>query len=99
MELRSAGLTAEIVADGFLRVESLRCDGIELLVPGYRLPRAAAVHGRHGGITFLHPWANRLFADRYAVAGVSAAIDGDPGIARDAGGHAIHGMPGDWVAG
>jgi galactose mutarotase-like enzyme len=96
MELRAPGLTAEVVADGFLRVESVRRDGVELLVPGYKLPPAAAVHGHHGGITFLHPWANRLYADDYAVAGVRATLDGWPGIDRDADGHAIHGLPGEW---
>jgi xylose isomerase len=96
-QLRSAGLTARVVADGFLRVESLTRDGVELLVPGYKLPPAAAVHGRHGGITFLHPWANRLAADLYVVAGVRATLDGNPGICRDAHGLAIHGMPGEWT--
>jgi galactose mutarotase-like enzyme len=97
MELRSGGLTAEVVADGFLRVESLRSGGVELLVPGYKLPPAAAVHGHHGGITFLHPWANRLFADDYTAAGVTASLNGDPGLSRDDAGHAIHGTPGTWT--
>ena len=69
------------------RGRSLRHEGDELLVgarPSCR--RGRAVHGRAAGITFLHPWANRLAARRLRGAPASrVALDaGDPELSRDA---------------
>lgn len=91
--LRRGALTALVRGGPVLEIVSLTDRGDELLVPGAALPAAAAVHGAHGGIAFLHPWANRLGADRYRVAGREGVVAPDePGVTRDAGGLAIHGL-------
>src|SRR4051794_3375264 len=97
MDLRAAGVSARVVAgDGFLQVVSLRHGSDELLVVSRDLPASATVHGRCAGITFLHPWANRLYSDDFAVAGARVSLDGGPDLSRDADGHALHGVPGSW---
>jgi galactose mutarotase-like enzyme len=91
--LRCGALTALVRGGPVLEIASLTDRGDELLVPGTELPAAAAVHGGHGGIAFLHPWANRLGADRYALAGRQGVVAPDaPGVTRDDGGLAIHGL-------
>jgi aldose 1-epimerase len=93
-------LAVAIVAAEVLEVRSLRHEGDELLVPAAALPPHATVHGRAAGIAFLHPWANRLGRDAYAVDGVRATLAaGDSSLARDPNGLAIHGLlapPGAW---
>src|SRR4051794_40913669 len=97
MDLRAAGVSARVVADdGFLQVVSLLHDGEELLVDSRDLPASATVHGRCAGITFLPPWANRLYSDSFDVAGARVSLDGGPAISRDAEGRALHGLPGRW---
>jgi galactose mutarotase-like enzyme len=99
--LQRGGLTALVRGGPVLEIASFADRGEELLVPGSELPAASAVHGEHGGISFLHPWANRLGADRYRLAGREGVVAPDaPGVARDEGGLAIHGLaaPGPgWV--
>jgi galactose mutarotase-like enzyme len=55
------------------------------------LPSVAA--GPTGGVPLLHPWANRLSADRFVVPGTDRSIDleGVAGLRRDAHGLALHG--------
>jgi len=96
--LRAGPLSAAIVADRFLHVVSLCSGGRELLVDPEALPPAGRVHGSLAGIPLLHPWANRLSADGFAVAGISADVD-DAAVGRDARGLPIHGLaapPGAW---
>jgi len=96
--LRAGALSAAIVADRFLQVVSLAAGGEELLVDPAALPPAGRVHGALAGIPFLHPWANRLSADAYAVGGIAADVAEAP-VGRDANGLAIHGLaapPGAW---
>lgn len=98
--LRGEDLSLTIAADALLEVRSLRHEGDELLVAAAELPPRATVHGRAAGITFLHPWANRLGRDTYTYDGARAALGaGDPQLARDENGLAIHGLtapPGAW---
>jgi galactose mutarotase-like enzyme len=89
--LRAGALSAAIVADRFLQVTSLVFAGEELLVGPAELPPAARVHGAVAGLPLLHPWANRLGADAYAVAGVGADVS-DPAVGRDPRGLPIHGL-------
>jgi aldose 1-epimerase len=100
VRLTGEDLTVTIAAAELLEVRSLRHEGDELLAAAAELPLRSTVHGRAAGITFLHPWANRLGRDVYACAGVRAALHaGDPGLARDENGLAIHGLlaaPGAW---
>lgn len=93
VRLTGDDLSVSIAADALLEVRSLRHAGDELLVSAAGLPPHATVHGRAAGITFLHPWANRLGRDAYAVDGVRATLPaGDPQLARDPNGLAIHGL-------
>lgn len=98
--LAGEDLEVTIAAAELLEVRSLRHAGEELLVTADALPPRATVHGRAAGITLLHPWANRLGRDTYAHDGVRAALGaGDPLLARDENGLAIHGLlaaPGAW---
>jgi galactose mutarotase-like enzyme len=100
VRLERDDLAVAVVADGLLEVVSLRHAGDELLVAAADLPPAATVHGRAAGITLLHPWANRLGRDAYAVDGVRAHVPaGDPAVSRDENGLALHGLtalPGAW---
>lgn len=93
-------LDVAVAADALLEVRSLRHAGEELLVTAAELPPRATVHGRAAGITLLHPWANRIGRDAYTFAGTRAALGaGDPALARDENGLAIHGLlapPGAW---
>lgn len=98
--LRSGPLELTAAADRFLAVTSLRHAGRELLAGPGELPPAATVHGASAGITLLHPWANRLGANRFAVAEREVDLaPGDPAVGRDGDGLAIHGLaaaPGAW---
>jgi len=100
VRLTGESLTVSIAAGELLEVRSLRHEGDELLVAAADLPRHATVHGRAAGITFLHPWANRLGRDAYAIDGARATLPaGAPALARDGNGLAIHGLlapPGAW---
>lgn len=90
--LRAGALSAKVVADGVLQVASLRREREELLVDASALPPAGRVHGRLAGIPLLHPWANRLGAERFVVGGVEADLTGAP-VGRDVRGLPIHGLP------
>ncbi len=70
---------------------SLRDAGEELLALPGGLPRYARGRGTLG-IPILHPWANRLARDSFAVAGVRASVAGSPLVVRDEHGLAIHGL-------
>ena len=99
VRLRGGDLAVAIAAAELLEVRSLRHAGQELLVAADALPAAAVVHGRAAGITLLHPWANRLGRDAYAVGGVRAGLPAGTPVARDANGLALHGLlasPGAW---
>jgi galactose mutarotase-like enzyme len=86
------GLEAVFVPEAGMVCCSLRHRGEELL--GQRGGLRAYVE-RHStmGIPFLHPWANRLGADRFELAGrrVDLTLPGLP-LKRDAAGLPIHGL-------
>ncbi len=71
---------------------SLRHRGEEVLGQRGGL-RAYVESGSTMGIPFLHPWANRLGASRFAVAGREVDLDlGGLHVKRDAGGLPMHGL-------
>ncbi|HTR74876.1 MAG TPA: aldose 1-epimerase [Solirubrobacterales bacterium] len=88
------GLEAVFVPEAGMVCCSLRHRGEELL--GLRGGLRAYVERRSTmGIPFLHPWANRLGADRFEVGGrqVDLTLPGLP-LKRDAAGLPIHGLLG-----
>ncbi|WP_354702167.1 hypothetical protein DSM112329_02520 [Paraconexibacter sp. AEG42_29] len=95
------GGEAVVVVQGgdLLGLRSWSVDGQELLAAPDALPPEYCVHGRRAGVTLLHPWANRLGADAFTVAGREVRVPDDETVSRDAGGLAIHGLavPGAWI--
>lgn len=85
-------LSATFVPDAGMIGVSLRDGADELL--GQRRGLAAYLElGKTMGIPFLHPWANRLGADHYEVAGVDARLRaGARGLRPDPNGLPIHGL-------
>jgi galactose mutarotase-like enzyme len=93
VELRSpAGLAADYVPEAGMVGSSLRWHGDELL----GLRRGLVAYAREGstmGIPLLHPWANRLARDGYAVAGRTVSFPaGSRLLHRDGNGLPIHGL-------
>jgi aldose 1-epimerase len=92
--LRSGGadLEAVLVPEAGMVCTSLRHEGAELLgqrdgLEGY-VRRGATM-----GIPLLHPWANRLAAEAFAVAGQEVRLPaGSPLVHREEHGLAIHGL-------
>jgi aldose 1-epimerase len=75
-----------------LEIRSLRHEGEELLVDAATLPPSSKVHGRAAAIPFLHPWANRLARDAYAVGETAVTLRaGDAALGRDGAGLPLHG--------
>lgn len=88
----AGGLLATFVPEAGMIGCSLRAGGEELL--GQRGGLAKYVgSGSTMGIPFLHPWANRLGASRFGVAGREVDLDreGLP-LKRDAAGLPMHGL-------
>jgi galactose mutarotase-like enzyme len=95
-----AAVEAVVVPSLAMLVCSLRHDGQELLEQRGGAARYAAT-GSTMGIPLLHPWANRLAADAFTVAGrrVDLAAAGDR-VHRDPAGLPIHGLlalDGPWL--
>jgi galactose mutarotase-like enzyme len=91
--LRAGALEATLQAGEVLAFTSLRHHGEELLVGPGELPPEYLVHRRWAGIPLMHPWANRLGGDMFALAGVAVTLrSDDPAISRDGNGLAIHGL-------
>jgi hypothetical protein len=86
------GLEAVFVPEAGMVCCSLRHRGEELLGQRNGL-RAYVDHYSTMGIPFLHPWANRLGADRFELAGrrVDLSLPGLP-LKRDGAGLPIHGL-------
>ncbi|ADB54052.1 aldose 1-epimerase [Conexibacter woesei] len=86
------GLAATFAPAAGMVCVSLR-DGEEELL-GQRKGLAAYAHdGKTMGVPLLHPWANRLAGDGYAVDGVRVELaPGQPGLRRDPNGLPIHGL-------
>lgn len=83
-----ADRTRVAVAGGtHLTIASLVHDGRERLLGPDALPPQWRVHGERAGITFLHPWANRVTGPPW---------DDLPQLPRDPNGIAIHGFAGAW---
>lgn len=88
----AGGLVATFVPEAGMIGCSLRAGGEELL--GQRGGLAKYVgSGSTMGIPFLHPWANRLGASRFELAGRAVDLD-HPGLAvkRDGAGLPMHGL-------
>ena len=99
VRLSRDGLEAQLTGGELLSLTSLRHAGAELLVGPEALPARFRVHGRRAGITLMHPWANRLGADRFTVGDAEVVVPlREAAVTRDAGGLPIHGLaqPGAW---
>ena len=87
--LRNGSLEATIAPAAAMLVTSLRHDGEELL--GQRADAEAFVRtGKTTGAPLLYPWANRLSATRFEVAGKTVDVSE---ARRDAFGSPMHGLP------
>lgn len=87
-----AGVEATFVPSAAMLGASLRDDGTELLWPGEGI-EAYERDGRWFGIPLLHPWANRLAREGYAIDGVEVTLPPGTGLVRrDARGRPIHGV-------
>ncbi len=91
--LTAGNLTAQFLpAHGMLGV-SLRHRGAEILRRLEDLA-AAAAKGSTAGLPLLHPWANRLAAARYNVAGREVSLDRASQLLHfDGNGLPMHGVP------
>src|SRR3954447_3789091 len=93
--LTAGALEATFVPQVGMVGASLRHAGEELLARPAGLPDYAA-DGTVLGIPFLHPWANRLSAERYQAAGRTVRLPA--GLPREEHGLAIHGLrPAAWT--
>src|SRR4051812_41243223 len=93
--LAAGALEATFVPAAGMVGVSLTHRGEELLARPAGLPDYAA-DGTVLGIPFLHPWANRLSAGGYEVAGQAVRLPGD--LPRDEHGLPIHGLrPAAWT--
>jgi galactose mutarotase-like enzyme len=90
----SSALAATYVPDAGMICTSLAADGIEFL--GQRRGLTAYLTaGKTMGIPILYPWANRLSANDYDVAGGSVTLrPGVGGVRSDPNGLPIHGLLG-----
>src|SRR4051794_1521965 len=94
--LAAGALEATFVPQVGMVGASMRHAGEELLARPAGLPDYAA-DGTVLGIPFLHPWANRLSAERYEAAGQTVRLPA--GLPREPHGLAIHGLrPAAWTA-
>jgi aldose 1-epimerase len=92
--LAAGPLEATFVPDAGMVGASLRHDGDELLARPATLAEYVA-HGTVLGIPVLHPWANRLSAERYEAAGRRVRLPSR--LPREEHGLAIHGLrPAPW---
>jgi aldose 1-epimerase len=91
---REGALEATFVPAAGMLCSSLSHRGDELLAQNAGLG-AYAEHGKTMGIPLLYPWANRLAAFDYSVAGRSVEVPHDPTrVAVDDNGLPIHGVIG-----
>jgi galactose mutarotase-like enzyme len=87
--LRNGSLEATVAPAAAMLVTSLRHDGEELL--GQRADAETFVRaGKTTGSPLLYPWANRLSATRFEVAGRAVDVSG---ARQDAFGSPMHGLP------
>jgi aldose 1-epimerase len=93
-EEEAAELEATFVPGAGMLCCSLRHRGVELLAQNDGVA-AYAKYGKTMGIPLLYPWANRLAAFDYSVAGQTVQVPHDPvRIALDDNGLPIHGVIG-----
>jgi aldose 1-epimerase len=86
------GAVAEFVPGAAMLCASWRVDGDELLDPGHGV-EAYATWGKTMAIPLLYPWANRLAAFGYSVAGREVTLPDDRArIGADPNGLPIHGV-------
>ncbi len=91
-------LEATFIPGANMLCSSLRHRGEELLAQNAGVG-AYAERGKTMGIPLLYPWANRLAAFDYTIAGHTVAVSHDPArIAVDGNGLPIHGVIGGCVA-
>jgi len=85
-------LEARFVPGANMLCQSLTHDGVQLLHAG-RGVEAYAQRGKTMGIPLLHPWANRLGAARFELAGRAVDLDlPDLPLKRDDAGLPMHGL-------
>ena len=89
----SSPLTATFVPTAGMVCTSLSDDGVELLGQRRGL-QAYVTTGKTMGIPILYPWANRLSASKYGIAGgaVVTLTAGTGGVRTDEHGVPIHGV-------
>lgn len=93
-----AGLEAAFVPGANMLCCSLRHHGEELLAQNAGVD-SYAQRGKTMGIPLLYPWANRLAAFDYTIAGRTVAVPHDPArVASDGNGLPIHGVVGGRLA-
>jgi galactose mutarotase-like enzyme len=92
LRLAADELEAVVIPKAGMVVASLRHGGQELL--GRTDLLAGWIDGGHTmGIPLLHPWANRIASERYAIEGEEVEIDpASPLVHRDGNGLPIHGL-------
>jgi galactose mutarotase-like enzyme len=88
--LRTGSLEATIVPSAAMLVMSLRHDGEEVLGRRADLETYLAT-GKTTGVPLLYPWANRVSATTFTVAG--RTVDASGAARRDAFGTPMHGLP------
>lgn len=91
----AGAVQAQFVPDANMLCHSLTHRGVELLHAGHGV-RAYAEQGKTMGVPLLHPWANRLAAPEYQVAGKQVRLPPAAGrYGLDPNGLPIHGaLPG-----
>jgi galactose mutarotase-like enzyme len=88
----AAEIEAVFVPEAKMLCRSLRDRGAELLGERHGFP-AYLERGKTMGIPLLHPWANRVSAERFTLAGREVQIDaGSPLVGLDENGLPIHGL-------
>ncbi len=92
LRARDGGAEASFVPQAAMICRSLRHGGDELLGQRHGF-RAYVENGKTMGIPLLHPWANRVSAEQFTVAGRQVAIDPDsPLVGLEENRLPIHGL-------
>lgn len=93
LELSAGDLRAAFLPNQGMLCASLQHRGVELLRRNENL-KASAASGSTAGIPLLYPWANRLTALNFSLAGKNVALDNSsPWLHFDANGLPNHGIP------
>ncbi len=95
----ASGAMATVVPAAGMNLVSLVVDDLDRVT--LPLPLEAFMGtAKTGGVPLLHPWANRLRADRWSFDGREVDLDGVEGLKRDGNGLPMHGLllrETDWI--